>query len=313
MLATLVEKPFDEPGWIYEIKWDGYRALALLNKGKLQLLSRNNKSFAEKYYPVADALKKWRTTAIVDGEIAVLKEKGIADFGALQNWRTEADGEIVYYVFDLLYLNGYDLTQLPLSERRELLKANLPVSHLIRLSEDFDTTASDFLATVSKLGMEGIMAKKEDSLYFPGDRSREWVKLKANKRHEVVIGGYTKNAGSPKSFSSLLVGVYDNKKLIYTGKIGTGFSEETQKEILKQLSKIKATKSPFSEEPDVNKPSRFRPNPPDATAIWVKPKLVCEVSYTEMTSSGVMRHPSFEGMRTDKKASDVHREKKVEI
>src|SRR5690606_2396656 len=140
----------------------------------------------------------------------------IADFGALQNWRTEADGEIVYYVFDLLYLNGYDLTQLPLSERRELLKANLPVSHLIRLSEDFDTTASDFLATVSKLGMEGIMAKMEDSLYFPGDRSREWVKLKANKRHEVVIGGYTKNAGSPKSFSSLLVGVYDNKKLIYT-------------------------------------------------------------------------------------------------
>ncbi len=144
MLATLVDKPFDEPGWIYEIKWDGYRAVAMLNKGKVNLISRNNKSFNEKFYPVTTALKKCKITAIIDGEIAVLNDNGIAHFGSLQNWRSEADGQLVYYVFDILYLNGYNLKNIPLIERRTILKKNLPVEDIIRLSENFETTATKF-------------------------------------------------------------------------------------------------------------------------------------------------------------------------
>jgi bifunctional non-homologous end joining protein LigD len=311
MLATLVDKPFDEAGWIYEIKWDGYRAVALLNKGKVNLISRNNKSFNEKFYPVTAALNKWKITAVVDGEIAVLNENGVAHFGSLQNWRSEADGPLVYYVFDILYLNGYDLKGLPLIERKAILKKNLPTEGIIRLSENFETTATKFLASVTKMGMEGIMAKKMDSVYTEGERTKEWLKIKSNKRHEVVIGGFTQNEGSSKTFSSLLVGVYNKGKLDYIGKIGTGFDTTTQKEILSKMLKLKTNKVPFAETPDVNKPSRFRHNPPKARVTWLKPQLVCEVSYTEITDDGVMRHPSFEGMRTDKKAKDVMKEKPV--
>lgn len=310
-MATLVDKPFDEAGWSYEIKWDGYRAVALVNEGEVNLLSRNDKSFNKKFYPITASLEKFKINTVIDGEVVVLNEHGIANFGSLQNWRSEADGELIYYVFDILYLNGEDLKDLPLSKRRAMLKRHLPASGNIRLSEDFNTTATDFLANASRMGMEGIMAKKIDSTYAEGERSRSWLKIKANKRHEVVIGGYTRNEGSSKIFSSLLVGVYEGAKLHYIGKIGTGFKEETQQKILAKMSKLKSAKVPFIEEPDINKPSRFQPNPPKAKATWLKPQLVCEVSYAEITGDGVMRHPSFEGMRTDKKAKDVIREKAV--
>jgi len=311
MLATLVDQPFDEPGWQYEIKWDGYRAVAMINKGKVNLISRNNKSFNEKFYPVVDALKKWDCNAVIDGEVVVLNEKGISNFGSLQNWRSEADGSLFYYVFDIVWLNGYDLKALPLTKRREILKDNLPNENIIRLSENFETSAIDFLAAASKMGMEGIMAKKEDSVYIEGDRTREWLKIKSNKRHEVVIGGFTQNEGSAKKFSALLVGVFDKGRLDYMGKIGTGFNDKMQKEIMTKMKKLETKKIPFTEKPDVNKPSRFRPNPPKATVTWLKPELVCEVSYTEITSDGVMRHPSFEGLRIDKKAKNVKKEKAI--
>lgn len=313
MLATLVDKPFDEEGWIYEIKWDGYRALALSNDGEVNLISRNNKSFNEKFYPVFNAVKDWGINAVVDGEIAVLKESGISHFGALQNWRSEADGELIYYVFDLLWLDGRDLMQLPLTERRALLRQNLPDEGIIRMSEDFKTSATEFLEVASNMGLEGIIAKKENSTYHPGERTRDWLKIKANQRHEVVIGGYTKNDGSNKAFSSLLVGVYENGKLEYTGKIGTGFNERLQADMMQKFRKLVTHQSPFSIAPDVNKPSRFRPNPPNATVTWLKPELVCEVSYAEITADGVMRHPSFEGMREDKNPKDVMREKAVKV
>ena len=311
MLATLVDKPFEEQGWLYEIKWDGYRAVAMINKGKVNLISRNNKSFNEKFYPLIDALKKWKNNAVIDGEVCVLDEKGIAHFGALQNWRSEADGELVYIVFDILYLDGKDVKELPLLERRKMLKKNLPKHEIIRFSEAVDSTATDFLRNAHQLGMEGIMAKKEDSTYTEGVRTKEWLKIKANKRHEVVIGGYTQNEGSSKTFSSLLVGVYEKDKLNYIGKIGTGFTAAMQKEMLAKMKKLVTTKVPFTEIPDVNKPSRFQPNPPKSKATWLKPQLVCEVSYTEMTADGVMRHPSFEGMRTDTKAKEVMKEKAI--
>src|SRR6186713_932651 len=311
MLATLVDQPFDEQGWQYEIKWDGYRAVAMINKGKVNLLSRNNKPFNEKFYPVVDALKKWDINAVIDGEVVVLNDKGISNFGSLQNWRSEADGSLFYYVFDILWLNGYDLRSLPLTRRREILKDVLPKENMIRLSEDFETSATEFLATASKMGMEGIMAKKEDSVYIEGDRTREWLKIKSNKRHEVVIGGFTQNEGSAKTFSALLVGVFDNGRLDYIGKIGTGFNDKTQKDIMAKMKKLITKKVPFTETPDVDKPSRFRPNPPKAKVTWLKPQLVCEVSYAEITDDGVMRHPSFEGMRTDKKAKEVQKEKAI--
>ncbi len=308
MLATLVTKPFDTPGWLYEVKWDGYRATAYCNKGKVDILSRNNKSFNEKFYPVYNAVKAWGIHAVVDGEICVLNKQGISHFGSLQNWRSEVDGDLVYYVFDLLWLDGRNLMGLPLAERRKLLLSKMPSIDIIRYSETFETKAGEFLDAARKMGMEGIIAKKADSIYEPGERSRNWVKLKTNKRHEVVIGGFTQNEDSPKPFSSLLVGVYENGKLQYTGKIGTGFNQAMQKELMAAFKPLIRKTCPFAQVPDINKPSRFRPNPPQATATWLKPTLVCEVSYVEITDDGVMRHPSFEGMRTDKAAADVKAE-----
>jgi len=310
MLATLVDKPFDEAGWSYEIKWDGYRALAYLKKGKVELRSRNNKSF-EKFYPVYDALKGWKVNAVLDGEVVVLNDKDQSNFNGLQNWRSEADGELIYYVFDLLWLEGKDLTGLPLTERRALLSSIVPADGIIRYSESFETSGTEFFAAAQKMGLEGIIAKKKDSLYTPGVRTREWLKIKTVSRQEVVIGGYTRNEGTSKLFSSLLVGVFEEGRLQYTGKIGTGFTEKMQAAMMKQFKPLVQKVSPFGVLPDINKPSRFRPDPPGAKAVWLKPRLVCEVSFREMTEDGVMRHPSFEGMREDKDAKEVVREKAV--
>jgi bifunctional non-homologous end joining protein LigD len=309
MLATLVDKPFDEEGWMYEIKWDGYRAIAYLNKGAVEIQSRNTKSFNEKFYPVYNALRRWKINAVLDGEIIVGDDKGISSFGDLQNWRSEADGELMYYLFDVLWLDGEDLTQLPLVKRREILKSIAPSIDNIRISESFNTGAAEFFDVAKKLELEGIIAKKEDSKYYPGQRSKEWLKIKTGKRQEVIIGGYTHNENSSKLFSSLLAGVFESGKLRYTGKIGTGFSYKLQKEMMQQFKPLIIKQSPFTSVPDVNKPSRFRPNPPKAIATWLKPKLICEVSYAEMTADGVMRHPSFEGMREDKNAKEVVKEK----
>jgi bifunctional non-homologous end joining protein LigD len=312
-LATLVNKPIDSPDWLYEIKWDGYRAIAFMNKKTRLLKSRNDKSFDEKFYPIFKAITDWNVNAIIDGEIVVVNEKGMANFGALQNWRSEADGELLYYVFDILWYNGYNLKDLTLVERRAILAQLIPENSLIRLSKDFDTSGTEFLAAAKKMGLEGIMAKRKDSVYEVDRRTANWLKIKSNKRQEVVIGGYTKNDDTSKPFSALLVGVYEKGKFIYTGKIGTGFNIKTQKEMLALFEPLIIDKPPFNDEPDINKPSRFRPNPPHATATWLKPKLICEVSYTEMTSDNVMRHPSFEGMREDKKADEVVLEKEKDV
>jgi bifunctional non-homologous end joining protein LigD len=313
MLATIVDKPFDEEGWLYEVKWDGYRTIIYLNKGEVEMRSRNNKSFNEKFYAVYDALKKWKINVVADGEIVVLNEKGISNFGDLQNWRSEADGELILYLFDVLWLDGHNLMNLPLTDRKEILNAIIPSSKNIRLSESFNTGATEFFEAAKKINLEGIVAKRADSIYMPERRSKDWLKIKTGKRQEVIIGGFTNNEGSDKPFSALLVGVNNNDRLIYTGKIGTGFSIKQQKEMMQQFRPLITNKIPFDHEPDVNKPSRFRPDPPHATATWLKPKLVCEVSYAEITSDGVMRHPSFEGMRIDKSAKDINLEKEKPV
>lgn len=309
MLATLVDKPFDSPDWLYEVKWDGYRALAFVNKSEVELLSRNNKSFNSKFYPIHQALQKWKINAVLDGEILVINEKGISNFGDLQNWRSEADGELIFYVFDLIWYDGRSLMDLPLIERQVVLKEILPTDDdRIRLSKVFQAKGTEFFRAAERMGLEGIIAKRADSTYSANNRSREWLKIKVSKRQEVIIGGFTKNEDTTKQFSSLLLGIYEGSKLQYVGKVGTGFSDKKQKEMMALFEPLITDKSPFNFLPDVNKPSRFRPNPPKAKATWLKPELVCEVAFAEVTSDGVFRHPSFQGMREDKKATEVVRE-----
>ena len=305
MLATLIEEPFDDPEWVFEVKWDGYRTLAYLDKGKVELRSRNNNSFVEKFYPVYDALKEWPIKAVVDGEIVAVNEKGLSEFSALQNWRSEDDGDLLMYVFDILWLNGIDCTGLPLTERREILRAIVPGEGIIRFSENFEASGTEFFEVAQGLGLEGIIAKKADSTYQPDTRTRSWLKIKTEQRHEAVIAGYTKNAGSSKTFSALILGIYEKDELIFIGQAGTGFTDKMQTELLKILKPLETTKCPFAKEPVINKPTQFRRNPPKAAVTWVKPKLVCEVKYQELTSDGIMRHPSFQGLRQDKEANEV--------
>ncbi len=309
MLATLVDAPFDSPEWSYEVKWDGYRAVAFINHGKVELQSRNAKSFNEKFYSIHAALEKWPTNAVLDGEIVVTDRNGRSNFSALQNWRSEADGMLIYYIFDVLWLSGRDLSRLPLHQRRAILHQIVPEkSSEIRVSESFGTSGQEAYKSAVKLGLEGIMAKRNESIYVPGERSKDWLKVKAQKRQEMVIGGYTLNEGTSKPFSSLLVGVFQGDQLHFSGKVGTGFTQAGQRELLAQFQKYITERCPFTEIPEINNPSRFRPNPPKATAVWLRPGLVCEVSFTEMTPDGVLRHPSFQGLRTDKAASEVVQE-----
>jgi bifunctional non-homologous end joining protein LigD len=308
MLATLVDEPFHNEDWIYELKWDGFRALAYTGKGKAEIRSRNNKVFDSKFYPLHDALKKWKVNAVVDGEIVVVNEQGLPDFEALQTWRSEADGDLVYYIFDILWYDGYDLMEAPLSERRKLLQQVVPAEGMIRHSESFDSSGTDLFSITDKLGLEGLIAKKADSTYKPDVRSKEWLKIKTQKHQEVVIGGYTKNEGTPKLFSALLSGIYENGELVPITPVGTGFNKKMQEEIIEKLKPLVTSKCPFNVIPEYNKPSRFRPNPPRAEVVWVKPKLVAEITYRTVTHDGAYRHPSFRGLRPDKDPKDVVRE-----
>jgi len=314
MLATLVDEPFHEPGWIYEIKWDGYRALAYMNKNNVEIRSRNNKSFNQKFYPIYDRLKSWKVNAVVDGEIIVMNEKGAADFGDLQSWRSEADGQLAYYIFDVLWLDGEDLSQKPLKERRAILQKIIPKNDaVLRVSESFDAEGKELFQLAEQFGLEGIIAKHENSLYKPGARSKEWLKIKTEKRQEAVIAGYTKNEGTSKKFSALLLGLYEQGEFVFIGPVGTGFSTKLQETLLKLMKPLETNKCPFKVVPEYNKPSRFRPDPPKATVTWLKPQLVCEISYRELTKDGAIRHPSFKGLREDKHAKDTRRETETPV
>jgi bifunctional non-homologous end joining protein LigD len=313
MLATLVDKPFDNEGWLYEVKWDGYRAISYLHKGTVDIRSRNNKVFNKKFYPVYQALEEWSVNAVLDGEIIVVNEKGEPDFNALQEWRSEADGQLIYYIFDVLWYEGYDLMNVPLLERKKILQQIVPDDGLIRLSETFDVTGKEFFAQADKLGLEGIMAKKENGVYIPGARSKEWLKIKTQKQQEAIIAGYTRNENTKKQFSALLMGVYEKGKLVFIGPVGTGFTSKMQTEILQRLKPLETKTSPFAEVPDYNKPSRFRPNPPKAEVVWVKPEVVAEISYRARSNDGSMRHPSFKGLREDKNPREVGYENAVPV
>ncbi|MDQ3551660.1 MAG: DNA ligase D [Bacteroidota bacterium] len=302
MLATSSDTAFNDSGWQFEIKWDGYRSLAYINNGKVQLRSRNNLSFTQKYHPITNELQKWGINAVLDGEIAVLNEEGKSDFNAMQYWNTKTEGELLYYVFDLLWLDGIDLREKPLFVRRSLLKKILPEKGIIRFSDDIEEWGSEFFKIAQQNNLEGIIAKKKDSVYDAGMRTKDWLKIKAEQRHEAVICGYTKKKDTDRVFSSLILGVNEGDKFTFIGQVGTGFTQKLQAELLKKMRPLTTATCPFTSDPPIADP-----------VVWLRPHLVCEVKYTELTKEGVMRHASFQGLREDKTILDLNDERGVDI
>ena len=298
MLATLITEPFNDDKWIFEIKWDGYRAVAYCNGSSVELASRRLQSFTDKYAPVSDALSKLQVKAVFDGEIVAVNEKGAPEFQLLQNWQN-TPAQLQYFIFDIIWLDGYDVTQLPLVERKRILKELLPENDpIIKYSDHVETKGEDFFKIALKQGLEGIMAKKANSTYKIATRSDDWVKIKVNQRQEVVIAGFTQPRNTRKFFGSLLLGVYDGEELVYVGHTGSGFNGKSLEAVHKKLQPLIVDHSPFDKKPKTNMPP-----------TWVKPKLVCEIKFSEWTKDRMARHPIFMGLRDDKKAKDVIFEK----
>jgi bifunctional non-homologous end joining protein LigD len=290
MLATAVKKPFNGPDWLFEIKWDGYRAIAEVGKNKTLLYSRNQLSLSNKYPKIVESLKKLDFEGVLDGEIVVVDKKGRSDFQMLQDFRgSGSSGHLIYYVFDILYKDGRDLTQLALSQRQEILKDVLPQDRHLRLSEHVKKEGVAFFNAAKKKGLEGIVAKQAESRYQAGVRSKQWLKIKIHLTQDCVITGFTAPRRSRQFFGSLILGVYDKNKLIYVGHSGGGFGGQDIGQIYDRLKPLISKKSPFEVKP-----------PEDQPITWVKPKLVCEVAFTSWTKAGILRQPIFIRFRDDK-------------
>jgi bifunctional non-homologous end joining protein LigD len=297
MLATLVKEPFDHPDWLFEIKLDGYRTIAEVVPGSVLLYSRNLLSFSGRYPVIAAGLTALGRDAVLDGELVVLDENGRSDFQLLQNYGRTGEGNILYYVFDLLYLDGKDLRDLPLVTRKSILQQVLPDLPHVRYCDHIAEAGIPFFHAAQENRLEGIIAKRQDSRYETGKRSRDWLKIKSVLRQEAVICGFTEPRGSRKKFGALVLGAFENGRLIYIGHSGGGFDEQTLHDLHDRLLPLVQQESPFSEKVVPNMPVQ-----------WVKPELVCEVAFAEWTSEGVMRQPVFQGLREDKEASAVIRE-----
>ncbi|MBI5632886.1 MAG: hypothetical protein HZA15_05345 [Nitrospirae bacterium] len=298
MLATAAKEPFDHPDWIFEVKWDGYRAMAEIRNNDVSLYSRNLIPLNKKFGPIAEALQTFRDDAILDGEIVVVDDQGRPDFGMLQDYRKTGRGHLVYYVFDLLYFHGHDLTDLPLLRRKKLLKQVLPNAPELKFSDHVTGEGMLFFDAARQKGLEGIMAKDAGSFYRPGMRSRQWMKIKTRLTQEGVIAGFTGPGGSRKYFGSLVLGVFEGNELICIGHSGGGFSTKALKDIREKLEPLIQAKCPFRVIPETTSP-----------VSWVKPQLVCEVAFQGWTKEGLMRQPTFLRLRQDKDAHDVVKEK----
>jgi bifunctional non-homologous end joining protein LigD len=297
MLATLVDGPFDREGWSFEVKWDGYRSLALVRGGRVRLVSRNGRSQNARFPTVAAAMSGFPIDAVFDGEVVAVDSRGRPDFQALQNSIRSGGGQILYYVFDVLYAAGHDLRSLPLRRRRAVLAKLLPVSKTVRLSESIEKSGRAYFRAAQKLGLEGILAKDLSSPYRSGERTRDWLKVKTQKRQEAVICGFTRPRASRRHFGALVLGAHEKGELIWVGNVGAGFSAGSLKDIHEKLTPLVTARSPFAKEPQINMP-----------VTWVAPRLVCEVKFSEWTHEGLMRQPVFLGLRQDKSAREVERE-----
>ena len=299
MLATLTDGPFDDPGWIFEDKYDGFRMVAKIESGKVTLYSRNGQVISRNYIEVAQALEGVKGDAVIDGELVALDENGVSHFQLLQN-ALRRQAKLLYCAFDLMFQDGEDLRALPLIERKKRLKAILPKHRLVAFSRHRKTFGTKFFEEAGRKGLEGIMAKRASSKYLSGARTDDWLKIKTSKRQEVVIAGFTAPKKTRPFFGALVLAVRDGDGWRYIGHVGTGFSHAALEELHGKLIRLKTAKSPFT-----------RKVKDEAVTTWVKPALVAEVKFTEWTSSGEMRHPVYLGLREDKRAADVVREQET--
>jgi bifunctional non-homologous end joining protein LigD len=301
-LATLVDKPPAGEEWFHELKLDGYRLLCHVERGNVRFWTRNRKDWTAKFPTLGKAVKALRLrSAILDGEVVALDASGRASFQRLQQHiNKNAGAGLMFHVFDLVYLDGFNLTRCPLHERKRLLAELLEKvgeTSPLRFSDHIEGNGAKFWKEACKLGLEGIVSKLADSAY-ESTRSRNWLKVKCLKRQEFVIAGYTlSDKGIP--FSSLILGVYEKGKLIYAGRAGTGFSNQMRVDLKKMLDRLKRPTRPFAQIPS---------DPGLRRAVWAEPALVGEVAFTEWTDENIIRHPSFQGLREDKKPTEVVRE-----
>jgi bifunctional non-homologous end joining protein LigD len=320
MLATSIDEPFDGPDWLFEIKWDGYRAVAFIDNGKVRLVSRNQNDLTPRYPELKDLPQFVKArNAILDGEVVALDDQGRASFSLMQQrtgfrpggrrGATNADVPVLYYAFDLLYLDGYDLRKLPLDERKKQLLSIIVAGDALRYSDHYENQGKALFEITRQKGLEGILAKKRDSIYQER-RSSEWLKIKIRHRLEAVIGGYTEPEGSRAHFGSIVLGLYDQQhRLIHVGQAGSGFNQKSLAEIWKLLKKRETSKIPFHGEVEALR-----------KVYWVKPDLVAEIEYAEWTdgtaagSGPKLRAPVFLGLRDDKAPEEclLEEERKTE-
>jgi bifunctional non-homologous end joining protein LigD len=310
-LATATDEPFDDSDWLFEIKWDGFRALAEIDaEGNVKLTSRNGKDLLSKFPELENMGTAFRSLPIiVDGEIVALDDKGRSSFQRLQN-RIESirgprkptgGGHIAFVAFDVLFADGRDLRPLPLEQRKKILENLIVEGGDVVYSKHIVGDGKKLFEQAEKRGLEGVMAKRRDAPYESGRRTRTWLKIKAQKRQEFVIGGYTEPRGSRKGFGALIVGYYEKGRFLYAGHVGTGFNTKILEALTKRLRHLERKTCPFATLPPKSA----------APAHWVSPDLVCEVRFTEWTDEGYLRHPAFMGLREDKDPKSVVRE--VEI
>lgn len=306
MLAKLSEQVMDNPEWLYETKYDGYRLISGIHEGKAELVSRNGISFNEKYSDVATELKQVKDNVILDGEVVVENARGISNFQLLQNFGITSEGELKYYVFDILYLNGHSVTDFAQVKRKKLLDMffkKYTFKNIFNSPYQVGNGKALF-NKLSKEGYEGVIAKDPESTYLPDKRTDAWLKVKTSKMQEAIICGYTAPQKSRKYIGSLILGLYDeNKKLKYIGNCGTGFNETSLKVLYDKFEHLKTDTCRFEKKP------RFTGSKGKHT--WLRPKLVCNVKFFEWSQDEQMRHPVFMGLRIDKESEEVINESKV--
>lgn len=293
MLATTANKIFNDPDWIYELKWDGYRMIANIENSKVSIHSRNGISYNSKFPGLVQDLELIPHDVILDGEVVVLDKNGLPVFQKLQNYDASTKGSLKFYIFDILYLNGHSMLDLPLLERKSLIPEVLEDTLITEYCDHIEGMGMAFYDKAIEAGMEGVIAKKADSVYVPGSRSESWLKIKAFESLETLICGYTDSKGAV--FGSLILGAEKDGELIYIGNCGTGFSNAQQKELLTKMKKLETAKSPFRKTPNLK---GRKPN-------WILPQLICEVTFSEWTKAGRMRHPVYKGLREDKIPQEI--------
>ena len=285
MLAKSADAAFDDPEWIFELKLDGYRALAFVDRASARLISRRGTDLSLDYPAILEDLLRMRVEAVLDGEIVVIDQAGIPRFELLQNYKKARQGHLVYYVFDILFLNGRDLRAQPLSERKEILQFILNTSELVRYADHVAGEGIKFFDLVKEMGLEGIIAKKKSGLYLNGKRVDHWLKIKCRPLQDAIICGFTENRVNRNTLGSLLLGVQHDSELRYVGRVGSGLDRAS--DLIVKLRARSTRKCPFKRTPKADMPIH-----------WVTPELVCSVEFHEWTKAGLMRGASFVSLRS---------------